>query len=330
MSDTKWTAKYVSSLFNESSSQGWSIEETQVLRECIRRYGYSCWETIMKKNLIPGKTHSQLYHHSMRLCGQQSLYLYKGIHLDVNHLYLENRNKTGKNIKRKAGMIIKEKEMLTKEQKGEKITDLVKQYELSSKSIKDTKILRLKNSGNYKQIFKRRLMLLKMLQKVQKLRKQKEKELEQETKTETETETTKEERTETKKQEIPENQEEDIKMDIIENEPEEKKENNKEITKVKEIKFEKIQLKQEKSEKDQVVEPEVKKRRIKKEKQNKIGLKEETNPTIKKEINTTIKKEENPVLKEEEKKVLKEEENNMDIIKKEDNSAKTKKDQKKN
>ncbi|KAJ6227381.1 ubiquitin-associated/translation elongation factor ef1b [Anaeramoeba flamelloides] len=320
MSDTKWTAKYVSSLFNESSSQGWSIEETQVLRECIRRYGYSCWETIMKKNLIPGKTHSQLYHHSMRLCGQQSLYLYKGIHLDVNHLYLENLNKTGKNIKRKSGMIIKEKEMMTKEQKGEKITDLVKQYELSSKSIKDTKILRLKNSGNYKQIFKRRLMLLKMLQKVQKLRKQKEKEQgieeekEREEEKKQETETTKEESTETKKQKIPEIQEEDTKMDIIENKPEDKKESNKEITKVKEIKFEKIQLKQEKSEKDQVVEHEVKKRRIKKEKQNKIGLKEETNPTI--------KKEEKQVLKKEQKQVLKKEETEMDIIKKEDNLQK--------
>ncbi|KAJ6244163.1 ubiquitin-associated/translation elongation factor ef1b [Anaeramoeba flamelloides] len=174
MHNKKWTAKYVSSLYNESSSPGWSIEETKVLRECIRRYGYSNWDKIIQKNLIPGKTHSQLYHHSMRLCGQQSLCLFKGIHFDVNHLYLDNLKKTGKNFKRKGCLIINQKSKLSEHQKKEQIIFLIKRYQLPSENIKKTTILRLKNSGQYEQILKRRLLLLKMLQKVHKLRIQKE------------------------------------------------------------------------------------------------------------------------------------------------------------
>eukprot|EP00002_Diphylleia_rotans_P027993 TRINITY_DN5639_c0_g1_i3.p1 TRINITY_DN5639_c0_g1~~TRINITY_DN5639_c0_g1_i3.p1 ORF type:complete len:193 (-),score=38.48 TRINITY_DN5639_c0_g1_i3:99-677(-) len=121
------------SLWNFSSSPGWSPEESQVLRLAIMKYGLGNWANLLSKNVIPGKTRGQLTLQTQRLCGQQSLGEFMGLHIDVQKIWERNQHLT--DVKRKSGMIINEGNNPTKESRLQKIEYNREKYGLSQEEI---------------------------------------------------------------------------------------------------------------------------------------------------------------------------------------------------
>mmetsp|Transcript_3562 Transcript_3562/g.11069 ORF Transcript_3562/g.11069 Transcript_3562/m.11069 type:complete len:242 (+) Transcript_3562:67-792(+) len=92
------------SLWNATLSPGWTIEETQVLRQAIMKWGFGRWKEIVESRCLPHKTPAQLNLQAQRMVGQQSLGEFMGVHLDCAAVFFENAKRT--DVKRKNGMII--------------------------------------------------------------------------------------------------------------------------------------------------------------------------------------------------------------------------------
>ncbi|KAJ5066145.1 ubiquitin-associated/translation elongation factor ef1b n-terminal eukaryote [Anaeramoeba ignava] len=137
-----------SSLNNFSKSPGWTKEETEVLRLSIMKYGLGNWKEILSRNLIPGKTRTQLTHHVMRMMGQQSTAFFKGIHFDTNQILKINQNDSIS--KRKGGIIIKKEKSYTKQEIETKRKKNEKKYGISSEEIDKISIPILPGSGTIK------------------------------------------------------------------------------------------------------------------------------------------------------------------------------------
>lgn len=52
---------------------GWTRDEVNALRLCLKAFGVSAWGRIAATGLLPGKTTGQLSGQAQRLLGQQSL-----------------------------------------------------------------------------------------------------------------------------------------------------------------------------------------------------------------------------------------------------------------
>ena len=61
------------SLWNYTLSPGWTIEEVEVLKVALMKFGVGKWKSIMRSNCLPGKTIAQMNLQTQRLLGQQSL-----------------------------------------------------------------------------------------------------------------------------------------------------------------------------------------------------------------------------------------------------------------
>jgi hypothetical protein len=81
------------SLWNYTLSPGWSIEEVEVLKIALMKYGVGRWRRIKRSNCLPGKTIAQMNLQTQRLLGQQSLAEYMGLHLDLERVFKDNKMK---------------------------------------------------------------------------------------------------------------------------------------------------------------------------------------------------------------------------------------------
>ena len=67
-------------------SPGWTSQEIGMLKRLIKRFGLGNWSRIIASGYLPGKTVSQLVSQTSKLIGQQSLWEFKGFHINVDHL----------------------------------------------------------------------------------------------------------------------------------------------------------------------------------------------------------------------------------------------------
>ena len=81
------------SLWNYTLSPGWTIEEVDVLKIALMKYGIGKWKRIKKINCLPGKTIAQMNLQTQRLLGQQSLAEFMGLHVDLEKVFQENKLK---------------------------------------------------------------------------------------------------------------------------------------------------------------------------------------------------------------------------------------------
>ena len=109
------------SLFNFTTSPGWTEAETDLFCRLVVRFGVGNWAQIRASGLLKDKTLAQMNLQLQRLLGQQSTHEFRGLHLDPRKVGQLNRQKT--NVVRKNGMIINQGGRLTAEQ----IRDRIKQ-----------------------------------------------------------------------------------------------------------------------------------------------------------------------------------------------------------
>jgi len=61
------------SLWNNTLSPGWSIEEVFILKLALQKFGVGRWKRIIESECLPGKSIGQIYLQTQRIMGQQSL-----------------------------------------------------------------------------------------------------------------------------------------------------------------------------------------------------------------------------------------------------------------
>lgn len=123
------------SLWNFTPAPGWSREEVQVLRLCLMKHGVGQWMTILNTGLLPGKLIQQLNGQTQRLLGQQSLAAYTGLRVDVDRIRTDNEART--DATRKAGLIIYDGPLLTKEMKAELREEAQRKYGLTPDQLQE-------------------------------------------------------------------------------------------------------------------------------------------------------------------------------------------------
>jgi len=128
------------SLWNCTLAPGWSKEEVEVLTACIKKFGLGAWTKIMNSKSLPGKTPAQLNLQAQRLCGQQALGEFMGVHLDPNVLRGENNKKQGSEYKRKNGCLVNTGNNPSPEERRFKIEENKKKYGLTREEIESVVI----------------------------------------------------------------------------------------------------------------------------------------------------------------------------------------------
>jgi hypothetical protein len=86
------------SLWNYTLSPGWTNEEVDVLKIALMKFGIGKWKRIKKSNCLPSKTIAQMNLQTQRLIGQQSLAEFMGLHVDLQKIFQDNKQKIVKNI----------------------------------------------------------------------------------------------------------------------------------------------------------------------------------------------------------------------------------------
>ncbi len=81
------------SLWNYTLSPGWTNEEVDVLKIALMKYGIGKWKRIKRTNCLPGKTIAQMNLQTQRLLGQQSLAEFMGLHVNLEKVFQENKEK---------------------------------------------------------------------------------------------------------------------------------------------------------------------------------------------------------------------------------------------
>jgi hypothetical protein len=81
------------SLWNYTLSPGWTIEEVEVLKIALMKYGIGKWKRIQRSNCLPGKTIAQMNLQTQRLLGQQSLAEFMGLNVDLEKVFQDNKKR---------------------------------------------------------------------------------------------------------------------------------------------------------------------------------------------------------------------------------------------
>lgn len=110
-------------------SIGWTVEEVEILRSAIIKYGLGNWTHLLQTNVLPGKTISQLNNQTRKLLGQQSSAEFAGLHIDV--LQVGAHNAQIIDAHRKSGIIVHTGKKRTKAEIAAKIAENKQRFELS-------------------------------------------------------------------------------------------------------------------------------------------------------------------------------------------------------
>ena len=100
------TGPHALSLWNFSSSPGWTDEEARRLRLCLMAYGVGRWSQIAQSGHLPGKTISQLNLQTQRVLGQQSLAEFTGLRVDPAEVFVGNRERIERGARTKMGIVV--------------------------------------------------------------------------------------------------------------------------------------------------------------------------------------------------------------------------------
>eukprot|EP01025_Chloroclados_australasicus_P032014 TRINITY_DN3240_c0_g1_i6.p3 TRINITY_DN3240_c0_g1~~TRINITY_DN3240_c0_g1_i6.p3 ORF type:complete len:301 (-),score=27.09 TRINITY_DN3240_c0_g1_i6:506-1408(-) len=122
-----------SSLWNFTTSPGWSPEEGQLLKLLLMKLGVGRWVQIQETGLLPGKVIQQLYGQTQRLLGQQSLSAYTGLRVNIDKIRADNEKKM--DVERKSGLIIWSGPNPTKTMKEQWQKEAQIKYGLSQKEL---------------------------------------------------------------------------------------------------------------------------------------------------------------------------------------------------
>eukprot|EP01024_Parvocaulis_polyphysoides_P072507 TRINITY_DN918_c0_g1_i1.p3 TRINITY_DN918_c0_g1~~TRINITY_DN918_c0_g1_i1.p3 ORF type:complete len:295 (-),score=25.86 TRINITY_DN918_c0_g1_i1:195-1079(-) len=122
-----------SSLWNFTTSPGWSSEEAELLKLLLMKLGVGRWVQIQDTGLLPGKVIQQLYGQTQRLIGQQSLAAYTGLRVDIDRIRSDNEKR--QDVERKSGLIIWSGPNPTKTMKEKWQKEAQEKYGLSQKQL---------------------------------------------------------------------------------------------------------------------------------------------------------------------------------------------------
>ena len=129
------------SLWNYTLNPCWTLEEVEVLKIALIKYGIGRWSRIKEVNCLPGKTIVQMNLQTQRLLGQQSLAEFMGLHVNLEQIFLDNQKKT--NVLRKNNFIINTGDNLTVAKRNALLKENKEKYGYPPSYYKNLKIPRL-------------------------------------------------------------------------------------------------------------------------------------------------------------------------------------------
>ena len=80
------------SLWNFTLSPGWTMQEVEVFRAALMKFGLGRWSQIVNSRVLPGKTVAQMNNQMQRMIGQQSTREFTGLHIDPSKIFEINFN----------------------------------------------------------------------------------------------------------------------------------------------------------------------------------------------------------------------------------------------
>lgn len=140
------------SLWNYTLSPGWTDDEVFILKLALQKFGIGQWKKITASECLPGKSIGQIHLQTQRIMGQQSLGDFKGLHVDIERVFMDNMR--FKDVKRKNNCIINMGDNPKKEESLENIEKNRARYGLSTEYIQSIKLPR-----SNKSLFKNVIML---------------------------------------------------------------------------------------------------------------------------------------------------------------------------
>lgn len=104
-----------------AQAPGWTEEDVDELRLCLKVYGVGHWHAIKGDGHFPVKSTSQLCALTRKLLGQQSTAEFAGIRLDVDRVKAVNDAKTG--VDRKKNLIVYRGPKVSPEELAKRVAD---------------------------------------------------------------------------------------------------------------------------------------------------------------------------------------------------------------
>ena len=90
MSAKQTAVAHSRSLWNCALAPGWTVQEVEILKIALMKFGIGRWKAIERSECLPTKNISQMYLQTQRLVGQQSLAEFMGLHVDLEQVWLRN------------------------------------------------------------------------------------------------------------------------------------------------------------------------------------------------------------------------------------------------
>ncbi|KAF9209292.1 hypothetical protein BGZ49_005356 [Haplosporangium sp. Z 27] len=119
------------SLWNYTVAPGWSMQEAEILRKALMKFGVGNWSKIIESNCLVGKTNAQMNLQTQRMLGQQSTAEFAGLHIDPRVIGQKNSLIQGEHIRRKNGCIVNTGAKISREEIRRRIAENKEQYELT-------------------------------------------------------------------------------------------------------------------------------------------------------------------------------------------------------
>ncbi|KAG0328513.1 hypothetical protein BG000_000454 [Podila horticola] len=119
------------SLWNYTVAPGWNVNEAEVLRKALMRFGIGNWSKIIESNCLVGKTNAQMNLQTQRMLGQQSTAEFAGLHIDPRVIGQKNSLVQGDHIRRKNGCIVNTGAKLSREEIRRRVAENKELYELT-------------------------------------------------------------------------------------------------------------------------------------------------------------------------------------------------------
>ncbi|KAF9381606.1 hypothetical protein CPB97_007651 [Podila verticillata] len=119
------------SLWNYTVAPGWNVNEAEVLRKALMKFGIGNWSKIIESNCLVGKTNAQMNLQTQRMLGQQSTAEFAGLHIDPRVIGQKNSLIQGDHIRRKNGCIVNTGAKLSREEIRRRVAENKDQFELT-------------------------------------------------------------------------------------------------------------------------------------------------------------------------------------------------------
>lgn len=139
------------SLWNYALIPGWTQEEVEILKIALTKFGIGRWKKIKMSGCLQSKTTSQINIQTQKLLGQQSLYEYMGLHVDLERVYKDNMLKLSKSEKENRKKFIVNEGGVSKEELFKRRKDNKIKYGISKRVVRQIEIPKISSSviGHY-------------------------------------------------------------------------------------------------------------------------------------------------------------------------------------